>query len=77
MMLREYVVLFVNMASPQPSPEEAEIAIQVNDLAEGQIEEHLLDQTRNQLSQKFKTEPRDIAVHGFTLISQRSNIKVT
>ena len=76
-MLREYVVLFVNMASLQPSPEEAEIAIQVNDLAEHQIEEYLLDQTRNQLSQKFKTEPRDIAVHGFTLISQRSNIKVT
>jgi hypothetical protein len=76
-MLREYVVLFVNMASLQPSPEEAEIAIQVNDLAEDQIEEHLLDQTRNQLSQKFKAEPRDIAVHGFTLISQRSNIKVT
>ncbi|WP_137808429.1 hypothetical protein [Pseudomonas sp. G(2018)] len=76
-MLREYVVLFVNMASLQPSPEEAEIAIQVNALDEDQIEEHLLDLARNQLSQKFKTEPRDIAVHGFTLISQRSNIKVT
>ncbi|NMZ14966.1 hypothetical protein HBO07_27280 [Pseudomonas proteolytica] len=76
-MLREYVILFVNMASLQPSPEEAEILIQVNDLAEEQIEEYLLNQTRNQLSQKFKTEPRDIAVHGFTLISQRPNTKVT
>lgn len=76
-MLREYVVLFVNMASLQPSLEEAEITLQVNDLAEDLIEEHLLNQTRNQLSQKFKTEPRDIAVHGFSLISQRSNIKVT
>ena len=76
-MLREYDVLFVNMLSRQRSPEEARIAIKVDGLAENQIEDLLLDEARHQLSEKLKTEPRDIAVHGFTLIFQRSNIKVT
>lgn len=76
-MLREYDVLFVNMVSRDPVPEEARVSVQVDDLEEHQIEERLLDQTRNELSLKLKTDPRNIAIHGFTLISQRSNIKVT
>ncbi|MNJ39725.1 hypothetical protein D3C77_346060 [compost metagenome] len=76
-MLREYKVLFVNMLSQHPSPEEEKIIIKVDDVAEHQIEERLLDQAKISLSRKLKIAPKDVVVHGFTLISELSNIKVT
>ncbi|MBA6105298.1 hypothetical protein [Pseudomonas monteilii] len=76
-MIREYDVLYVNMAAPRLLPVEARIEMQVSGLTEQQIEEQLLIRARIELSRSLKTQKKDIAIHGFTLISERSNIKVT
>ncbi|UST77261.1 hypothetical protein [Pseudomonas siliginis] len=68
-MLRNYTVLYVNMSATIRRPEEFTLSIQVADLSEEQIENTLLDKARNVLSEKLSTSQRQIAIHGFTLIS--------
>lgn len=68
-MRRNYTVLFVNMGATIRHPEEFTLSIQVAGLTEEQIENKLLDKARNALSEKLRTSQRQIAIHGFTLIS--------